>query len=77
MKQIATWIGAVIVALIGAFGGRLIGKAQGRRQGKQEAHHGAMEDHIKRVDQGRDALRTGRDSDDDPADRLRRNYGQW
>ena len=75
MKQIFTWIGAALIALVGAIGGRLIGKAQGRRQGKQEAQNDALQDHATRTENGRMAVQDGRDRGGDPAQRLRANDG--
>jgi uncharacterized membrane-anchored protein YhcB (DUF1043 family) len=76
MADLLIWL----VAAIGAVGdvvlGRVSGRVEGKRAGKREAERDAMEDKSKRVERGRDAVRDGRGAGD-PADRLRRNDGNW
>jgi uncharacterized membrane-anchored protein YhcB (DUF1043 family) len=76
MTDFVVWLIAALGAVAGVVLGRWFGLAEGRRVGKQEAERGAMQDQIERVERGRAAVRDGRDAGD-PAERLRRNDGQW
>jgi len=76
MADVLIWLVAALGAVGGVALGRIWGRAEGERTGKQEAERDAMEDKSKRVERGRDAVRDGRGAGD-PADRLRRNDGNW
>ncbi|REC53830.1 hypothetical protein DRV84_14655 [Rhodosalinus sediminis] len=76
MADLLIWLVAAIGAVGGLVLGRLWGRVEGKRAGKLEAERDAMEDKSKRVERGRDAVRDGRGAGD-PADRLRRNDGNW
>ena len=76
MTDFLIWLLAAFAAVGGVVLGRLWGRIEGKRTGKREAERDAMEDKNKRVERGRNAVRDGR-SAGDPADRLRRNDGNW
>jgi uncharacterized membrane-anchored protein YhcB (DUF1043 family) len=76
MADLLIWLVAALGAVGGVVLGRLWGRVEGKRAGKREAECDAMEDKNKRVERGRDAVRDGRVTGD-PADRLRRNDGNW
>jgi hypothetical protein len=52
-------------------------RTKGREEGRDTAQTEALKDAAKRTEQGRQAVQRGRASGGDPADRLRRNDGQW
>lgn len=69
--RLGRWLagaGALVAVVLGAW---FAGKREARQGAKQEG----LEDASKRIEAGRDRVRDNRD--DDPADRLRRNDGQW
>ena len=76
MADLLLWLVAALGAVGGVVLGRVWGRVEGQRAGKREAERHAIEDKSKRVERGRDAVRTGRGFGD-PADRLRRNDGRW
>ena len=76
MADLLIWLVAAIGAVGGLVLGRLWGRVEGKRAGKREAERDAIEDKSKRVERGRDAVRDGRGAGD-PAERLRRNDGNW
>lgn len=76
MADLLIWLVAALGAIGGVVLGRVWGRVEGERAGKREAEHDAMEESIGRVERGRDAVRDGRGAGD-PADRLRRNDGNW
>ena len=65
------WLGLALAALLAGLGIH----AAGRRAGRKDASEKAHKDTINRVEKGR--AQVDRHRDDDPADRLRRNDGQW
>lgn len=76
MADLLIWMIAALGAVGGVVLGRLWGHPEGKRAGKREAERDATEDKNWRVERGRDAVRDGRGAGD-PADRLRRNDGNW
>lgn len=60
---------AVVLATLAAIG---LARAKWRSEGRTEAERRMRDDAHDRVEKGRDAVRDG-----DPADRLRKNDGQW
>ena len=76
MADLLIWVVAALGTVGGVVLGRVWGRVEGERAGKREAERDAMEDKSERVERGRDAVRDGRDASD-PADRLRRNDGNW
>ena len=48
-----------------------------RKSGKEAAENDALKDLNKRMEQGRDAVRDGRDSGLSPDERVRRNDGRF
>lgn len=76
MADLLIWLLAAFGAVGGVVLGRVWGRVEGERAGKLEAERDAMEDRNKRVGRGRDAVRDGRGAGD-PAERLRRNDGNW
>jgi uncharacterized membrane-anchored protein YhcB (DUF1043 family) len=76
MTDLLIWVVAAFGAVGGVVLGRLWGRVEGKHEGKREAERDAMEDRNERVERGRDAVRDGRGAGD-PADRLRRNDGDW
>jgi hypothetical protein len=76
MADLLIWLVAALGAVGGAVLGRVWGRVEGKREGKREAECDAMQDKNERVERGRNAVRDGRGSGD-PADRLRRNDGNW
>jgi len=76
MAELLIWLVAALGAVGGVALGRVWGGIEGKRKGKQEAERDATEDKSERVERGRDAVRGGRGAGD-PADRLRRNDGNW
>lgn len=76
MAEFLIWLVAALGAVGGVVLGRVWGREEGERAGKREAERDAMEETIGRVERGRDAVRDGRGAGD-PADRLRRNDGNW
>jgi uncharacterized membrane-anchored protein YhcB (DUF1043 family) len=76
MADLLIWLVAALGAVGGIVLGRVWGRVEGKSVGKQEAERDAMEDRNKRVERGRNAVRDGRGAGD-PADRLRRNDGNW
>jgi uncharacterized membrane-anchored protein YhcB (DUF1043 family) len=76
MAEFLIWLVAALGAVGGVVLGRIWGRVEGERAGKREAERDAMEDRNKRVERGRNAVRDGRGAGD-PAERLRRNDGNW
>jgi uncharacterized membrane-anchored protein YhcB (DUF1043 family) len=76
MADLLIWLVAALGAVGGVVLGRFWGRVEGKRVGKWKAERDAMEDRNKRVERGRDAVRDGRGAGD-PAERLRRNDGNW
>ena len=76
MADLLIWLVAALGAVGCAVLGRAWGRAEGKRTGKLEAERDAVEETIEKVERGRDAVRDGRGAGD-PADRLRRNDGNW
>ena len=76
MADLLIWLVAAFGAVGGVVLGRVWGRAEGEHAGKREAERDAMEETSKKVERGRAAVRDGRGSGD-PADRLRRNDGNW
>jgi len=76
MADLLIWLVAALGAVGGVAFGRIWGRVEGKHVGKREAERDAMEDKSKRVERGRDAVRDGRGAGD-PAERLRRNDGNW
>ena len=76
MAEFLIWLIAALGAVGGVVLARVWGRVEGKRAGKREAERDAMEDRNERVERGRDAVRDGRGAGD-PADRLRRNDGDW
>lgn len=70
LKLWAALAGGAVLAVLGAF-------IAGRREGKTIEKGKGYEQNAKAQERGRDALRDGRDSGLSPADRLRRNDGDW
>ena len=71
--RVKTWLaaaGAVVLAIAAAF-------LRGRAAGKQSARTEAIEDEHARMEAGRDAVRDGRSSGDDPERRIMRNDRRW
>jgi uncharacterized membrane-anchored protein YhcB (DUF1043 family) len=76
MAEFLIWLVAAFGAVGAVVLGRVWGRVEGKRAGKREAERDAMEDKSKRIERGRDAVRDGRGAGD-PAERLRRNDGNW
>jgi uncharacterized membrane-anchored protein YhcB (DUF1043 family) len=76
MADLLIWLVAALGAVGGIVLGRVWGRVEGKSVGKQEAERDAMEDKSERIERGRDAVRDGRGAGD-PAERLRRNDGNW
>lgn len=70
LKLWAALAGGAVLAVLGAF-------IAGRREGRTIEKGKGYEQNAKAQERGRDAVARGRDSGDDPADRLRNNDGQW
>ena len=75
MVEFLIWLTAVLGALGGLVLGRLWGRVEGKRARKREAERDAYEQTLGKLEQGRQAVREGRNAD--PAERLRRNDGRW
>jgi len=75
MAEFLAWLMAVLGALGGLVLGRLWGRVEGKLQGKREAERDAYEQTLGKLEQGRQAVRDGRNAD--PAERLRRNDRAW
>lgn len=71
--ELLVYAGAAIAAIVGFF----TYGASKKREGKKELEHEHTKDKARREAAGRDALREGRDSGLSPADRVRRNDGDW
>ncbi len=76
MVEFLIWLVAALGAVGGVVLGRVWGRVEGKRAGKREVERDAMEETIGRIERGRDAVRDGRGAGD-PAQRLRRNDGDW
>ena len=76
MADFLVWLVAALGAVGGVVLGRVWGRVEGKRAGKREVERDAMEETIGRIERGRDAVRDGRGAGD-PAQRLRRNDGDW
>ena len=76
MAEFLIWLVAALGAVGGIVLGRVWGRVEGKRTGKREAERDAMEDKNNRVERGRNAVHVGRGAGD-PAERLRRNDGNW
>lgn len=70
LKLWAALAGGAVLAVLGAF-------IAGRREGKTIEKGKGYEQNAKAQERGRDAVARGRDSGDDPSQRLRNNDGQW
>jgi hypothetical protein len=66
-------IAALVASVIGAL---VFNRRKGRKEGHERAQTEALKDAQERMERGRDAVSRGRDGGS-PADRLRRNDGQW
>jgi len=76
MADFLVWLVAALGAVGGVVLGRVWGQVEGQRAGKREAERDALEETIGKVERGRHALRDSRGAGD-PAQRLRRNDGDW
>ncbi len=70
-NKIVTLVLGIVAIVVGGAGIYLRGRAAGRDRERQKR----MEDLNAQIQHGREAVRAGRGSD--PAERLRRNDGQW
>jgi hypothetical protein len=69
--------GAVLALLAGVVAALWRARAKGRREGRETAQTEGLRDAAERMEKGRQAVQRGRDSGSTPADRLRRNDGDW
>mgnify|MGYP006286106835 CR=1 FL=1 len=76
MADLLIWLVTALGAVGGVVLGLVWGRVEGKRAGKREAERDAIEDKSKRIERGRNAVHDGRGAGD-PADRLRRNDGNW